>query len=123
MAFHFYGLIYATLGGDEKGRRCYASVPVSSPKILFTGLPPTARRYRLAGASPIASRWSLWSAVAFSGLNVFSPGIVKGIVLRHLRWWQRQPMTDRDGILTLGFTYPNLVMCEDYNAPAHRTGR
>lgn len=62
MAFHFYGLIYATLSGDEKGRRCYVSVPVSLPKILFTGLPPTARRYRLAGASPIASRWSLSGA-------------------------------------------------------------
>jgi hypothetical protein len=31
---------------------------------------------------------------------VFTPGIVKGIILRHLRWWQQQPITDRDGILT-----------------------
>ena len=107
MALHFYGLIYATLSGDEKGRRCYASVPVSSPKILFTG----SRRRRVGTVWPephLSLRDGRFlSAVAFSGLNVFSPGIVKGIVLRHLRWWQRQPMTDRDGILTLGFTYPN----------------
>ena len=60
---------------------------------------------------------AFWSAVAFSGLEVFTPGIVKGIILRHLRWWQQQPITDRDGILTLGFAYPNLAMCEDYNSP------
>ncbi|WP_375803652.1 DUF2264 domain-containing protein, partial [Enterobacter kobei] len=40
-----------------------------------------------------------------------------GIVLRHLRWWQQQSIVDRDGILTLGFAYPNLAMCEDYNSP------
>jgi hypothetical protein len=60
---------------------------------------------------------AFWSAVAFSGLEVFTPGIVKGIILRHLRWWQQQPIADRDGILTLGFAYPNLAMCEDYNSP------
>ena len=60
---------------------------------------------------------AFWSAVAFSQLDVFTPGIVKGIVLRHLRWWQQQSIVDRDGILTLGFAYPNLAMCEDYNSP------
>lgn len=39
------------------------------------------------------------------------------MILRHLRWWQKQPIFDRDGILTLGFAYPNLAMCEDYNSP------
>lgn len=60
---------------------------------------------------------AFWSAVAFAGLDVFSPGVVKGIILRHLRWWQQQSIFDREGILTLGFAYPNLVMCEDYNSP------
>ena len=60
---------------------------------------------------------AFWSGVAFAGLDVFSPGVVKGIILRHLRWWLDQPIFDRDGILTLGFAYPNLAMCEDYNSP------
>lgn len=55
--------------------------------------------------------------MAFAELDVFSPGVVKGIILRHLRWWLAQPIFDRDGILTLGFAYPNLAMCEDYNSP------
>src|SRR5690606_19248622 len=54
---------------------------------------------------------------AFAGLEVFTPGVVKGIILRHLRWWLKQPIFDRDGILTLGFAYPNLAFCEDYNSP------
>ena len=60
---------------------------------------------------------AFWSAMAFSGVDEFSPGVVKGLILRHLRWWQQQPIFDRDGILTLGFAYPNLAMCEDYNSP------
>lgn len=60
---------------------------------------------------------AFWSAVAFAELDVLSPGIIKGVNLRHLRWWQKQPIFDRDGILTLGFAYPNLAMCEDYNSP------
>ena len=42
---------------------------------------------------------------------------MKGIVLRHLRWWLKQPMFDRDGVLSVGYSYPNLAMAEDYNAP------
>ena len=118
MAFHFYGLIYATLSGDEKRAevlreraRQFAEDFIYWSAADGASVPfGRSLTYRFAMVA-------FWSAVAFSGLNVFSPGIVKGIVLRHLRWWQRQPMTDRDGILTLGFTYPNLVMCEDYNAP------
>ena len=44
-------------------------------------------------------------------------GIVKGIVLRHLRFWFAQPILARDGILTIGYAYPNLFMSEDYNSP------
>ena len=43
--------------------------------------------------------------------------MIKGIVLRHLRWWLKQPIFDRDGILSVGYSYPNLAMAEDYNAP------
>lgn len=43
--------------------------------------------------------------------------MVKGIILRNLRWWFRQPIFDAAGVLTIGYTYPNLVMAENYNAP------
>ncbi|WP_368540904.1 DUF2264 domain-containing protein [Enterobacter soli] len=118
MAFHFYGLIYATLSGDEaranvlrERARLFADDFIYMSAADGASVPfGRSLTYRFAMVA-------FWSAVAFSGLEVFTPGIVKGIVLRHLRWWQQQPIADRDGILTLGFAYPNLAMCEDYNSP------
>lgn len=118
MAFHFYGLIYATLSGDaaraevlRQRSRLFAEDFIYMSAADGASVPfGRSLTYRFAMVA-------FWSAVAFSGLEVFTPGIVKGIILRHLRWWQQQPITDRDGILTLGFAYPNLAMCEDYNSP------
>lgn len=120
MAFHFYGLIYATLNGSDDPQR---AATIRERATLF------ARDFIYLSAADGASvpfgrsltyRFAMvafWSGVAFAGLDVFSPGVVKGIILRHLRWWLEKPIFDRDGILTLGFAYPNLAMCEDYNAP------
>lgn len=118
MAFHFYGLIYATLSGDEaraavlrERSRLFADDFIYMSAADGASVPfGRSLTYRFAMVA-------FWSAVAFSGLDVFTPGVVKGVILRHLRWWQQQPISDRDGILTLGFAYPNLAMCEDYNAP------
>jgi len=118
MAFHFYGLIYATLSGDEaRSEVLRQRSALFAEDFIYMSAPDGASvpfgrslTYRFAMVA-------FWSAVAFSGLEVFTPGIVKGIILRHLRWWQQQPITDHDGILTLGFAYPNLAMCEDYNSP------
>jgi hypothetical protein len=45
-------------------------------------------------------------------------GVVKGLLLRHFRWWSdKHDMFNVDGTLTIGFTYPNMYMSEDYNSP------
>ena len=120
MAFHFYGLIYATLNGEDDPARA---------QILRDRAAQFAQDFiymSAAGGESVPFGRSLtyrfamvafWSGVAFAGLEVFTPGVVKGIILRHLRWWLKQPIFDRDGILTLGFAYPNLAFCEDYNSP------
>ncbi len=120
MAFHFYGLIYATLNAQDDPVR---AATLRERAGLF------AKDFICLSAADGASvpfgrsltyRFAMvafWSGVAFAGLDVFSPGVVKGLILRHLRWWLEQPIFDRDGILTLGFAYPNLAMCEDYNSP------
>lgn len=120
MGFHFYGLIYAKLMADRDPER---SAELRNRATLFAAdfihffaqdgaAIPFGRSltYRFAQAA-------FWSAAAFAGLEVYSPGIIKGIVLRHLRWWMKQPLFDRDGVLSVGFSYPNLIMAEDYNAP------
>lgn len=120
MAFHYYGLIYATLMAEEDAPRA---------RILRERASLFARDFIYFSDSQGASipfgrsltyRFAMvafWSAVAFAQLDVQPQGVIKGIILRHLRWWQEQPMLDRDGLLTLGFAYPNLIMCEDYNSP------
>ncbi|WLI75761.1 DUF2264 domain-containing protein [Kosakonia sp. H02] len=119
MAFHFYGLIYATLNGEDTERAAIIRERASLFAQDFIYMSAAEGESVPFGRS-LTYRFAMvafWSAVAFAGLPVFSSGVVKGIVLRHLRWWLQQPIFDRDGILTLGFAYPNLAMCEDYNSP------
>lgn len=120
MGFHFYGLIYSRLMKDVDPERCAilrerATVFAADFIHFFDddgAAIPFGRSltYRFAQAA-------FWSAAAFAGLNVYSPGVIKGLVLRHLRWWMRQQPFDRDGVLSVGYSYPNLIMAEDYNAP------
>ncbi len=120
MAFHYYGLLYATHMADVDAERC-ATLRSRAQRFaqdfitLFSAdgsAVPFGRSltYRFAEAA-------FWSAAAFSGLEVYSPGVVKGLILRHLRHWLKQPIFDRDGVLSIGYHTPNLVMAEDYNAP------
>ncbi|OLN87036.1 hypothetical protein CCHL11_06548 [Colletotrichum chlorophyti] len=65
---------------------------------------------------------AFWAAAAAAEVDlpppVDSPGIIKGLLLRHLRWWSRHPdMFNTDGTLNIGFTYPNMYLSEDYNSP------
>ncbi|KAF9876921.1 hypothetical protein CkaCkLH20_05767 [Colletotrichum karsti] len=48
-----------------------------------------------------------------------TPGTVKGFLLRHLRWWAKNSadIFNTDGTLNIGWLYPNMYMCEDYNSP------
>lgn len=120
MGFHFYGLIYARLMADVDPERC-AELRRRAARFAVDFIHFfDDRGAAVAFGRSLTYRFAqtaFWSAVAFSGLDVFSPGVVKGIVLRHLRWWMQQQPFDRDGILSVGYSYPNLVMAEDYNAP------
>jgi hypothetical protein len=44
--------------------------------------------------------------------------VVKGLLLRHLRWWSKQPgIFNPDGTINIGYTYPNMFLSENYNSP------
>jgi hypothetical protein len=64
---------------------------------------------------------AFWSALALLDISLpapLSPGVVKGLLLRHLRWWAKQPdIFNIDGTLNIGYCYPNMYMSEDYNSP------
>jgi hypothetical protein len=69
-------------------------------------------------------RWAMvafWGAVAFADVELPAPlswGVVKGIWLRNLRWWTSQhDIFQSNGMLTVGYSYPNTYLAENYNSP------
>lgn len=60
---------------------------------------------------------AFYSACVFAGIEPLPLGVMKGIIVRNLEWWCQKPIFDRDGVLTIGYTYPQLYMSERYNAP------
>ena len=58
-----------------------------------------------------------WSACIWAGLEPLPLPVMKGIIVRNFRWWLFQNIFDRDGILTIGYCYPQMYMTENYNAP------
>ncbi len=60
-----------------------------------------------------------FSAMAMADVAPPAPlqwGHVKGVVLRHLRWWSgMSDIFNSDGTLNIGYGYPNMNMTENYN--------
>ncbi|EAT86341.1 hypothetical protein HBH56_029230 [Parastagonospora nodorum] len=124
-AIQFSQLIYAKMARDIDPERCDRFIgrakefAVSFWRYFDTNgaAIPFGRSltYRFAFAG-------FWSAIAFADVKLPSPlddwGAVKGLLLRHFRWWStKHDMFNVDGTLTIGFTYPNMYMGEDYNSP------
>ncbi|KAF5537624.1 hypothetical protein FMEXI_9831 [Fusarium mexicanum] len=64
---------------------------------------------------------AFWSALALSGIQSsecrLSLGTIKGLLMRHLRWWAKQTeIFNPDGTMNIGYAYPNMYMSEDYNS-------
>lgn len=64
---------------------------------------------------------AFWSAMAFADVEPPAPlswGVAKGLLLRNLRWWSRhRHMFQPNGMLNVGYTYPNYYLAENYNSP------
>jgi len=60
---------------------------------------------------------AFWGALAFADVEALPWPVIKGLYLRHLRWWMRQSIFSETGLLTIGYVYPNLYMAESYSAP------
>ncbi|GGF75884.1 hypothetical protein GCM10010912_21300 [Paenibacillus albidus] len=119
-AFHYYGLLYARLLGDEDPERARLfkdRAGVFAGEFLQWFAPDgSALPYGRSLAYRFAQS-AFWGALAYAEVDVLSPGVLKGLVLRNLRWWFRQGIVDDGGLLTIGYAYPNLVMAENYNSP------
>ena len=119
-AMHFYGLVYSIFMKDSDPERCqrYIDRAMDFGKAFaywFSekgGAVPYGRSltYRFAQAS-------FYSACVMARIEPLPLGVMKGIITRHLEYWLSKPIFDHDGVLTIGYGYPNLTMAESYNAP------
>lgn len=117
---HFYGLVYAIFMKDEDPERCQRFIDramefgkdfaywfAENGSAIPYGRSQT---YRFAQAS-------FYSACVMAKIEPIPLGEMKGIIVRHLEYWLSKPIFDNDGVLTIGYEYPNLTMAETYNAP------
>lgn len=118
-AIHFYGLIYAALRPSDTERATRyreRAATFARDYALWFGADGSALpfgrslTYRFAHAG-------FWAALAIADVDALPWGEAKGLALSNLRWWRDQPIADRDGILSVGYAYPNLLMAEEYNSP------
>jgi hypothetical protein len=117
---HFYGLLYAKLAGERdpaRAQRFRTRAAEFAHQFIHwfaadgSALPfGRSLTYRFA-------QGGFWGALAFADVEALPWGVVKGLALRHLRWWSRQPIFQPDGTLSIGYAYPNLNMAEQYNSP------
>ncbi|MEZ8859527.1 DUF2264 domain-containing protein [Vibrio sp. 10N.247.311.51] len=119
-ALHYYGLIYATLieNSDKELSDVFLSRAAeycepfaywfaNSGECLAQGRSLT---YRFATAG-------FWGAAATANLETMPLGVIKGLWARQIRQWRGKPIFTSNGILSRGYDYPSLNVCEGYNSP------
>ena len=119
-AIHFYSLIYAKVMEEEDPERSalyQERAKVFAQDFIYwfadegRALPfGRSLTYRFAQSA-------FWGACLFAGVEPFPVGVMKGILTRNLSDWLDAPIYDHNGVLTIGYLYPNLNMSEYYNAP------
>ncbi|MDH2089210.1 DUF2264 domain-containing protein [Rhizobium pusense] len=117
-AMHFYGLIYAKLSKTDDA---YAERYRQRAR-LFAG--DFASWFDQDGGTLAFGRsmtyrfacGGFWAGLAFADEEALPWGEIKGLYLQHLRWWAKKPIADRDGVLSIGYAYPQLTMSESYNS-------
>lgn len=119
--FHFYTMLYSIVMKDRDPLRC--SRFTERTKLI---LPRFACWFDGAGrAVPYGrsltyrfAQGSFWAACALCGIadGDIDTGVIKGLLMRNLRFWWSMPVFERDGVLSVGYGYPNLVLSEGYNA-------
>lgn len=119
-AMQFYSLLYAMCAGDCGGEwtgRFISRASVFSGDFMYwfeergAALPfGRSLTYRFAQSA-------FWSAAVVLGVETPEVGVIKGIISRNLEYWFSKPVFHGDGVLSIGYGYPNLTMAERYNAP------
>ena len=121
-AYHYYGMVYSVIMAEREPERAELfreRTRQIAPRFAAwfnaegEGLPyGRSLTYRFAQVS-------FFAAMAYAGITApgMDWGVIKGFLMRNIRKWCTRPIFTRDGILTIGYVYPSLLMAEGYNAP------
>ena len=119
-AMHLYGLLYAHINNHSSDEyasvftdRAYSFAKPFSYWFADDGDSLAVGRsltYRFAAAG-------YWGMLAVSGLKPMPTGQIKRLWAQQIRSWRNKPIFTSNGLLSRGYHYPNLLMCEDYNSP------
>ena len=120
-AFHFYGLVYARVMGERDPQR--SAEYIARGRLMAKDFAcwfdetgealPYGRSltYRFAQGAFYAAL-----ALAEAETPDFTYGMMKHLLLSNMRKWFAKPIFTRDGVLTIGYGYPSLLMAEGSNA-------
>ena len=120
--FHYYGLLYARAMEKLDPGRCktYRDRAWQMAKRFETWF--DADGEALPYGRSLAYRFA--QGAFFGALPLGDSenakadwGVAKGLLLRNMRRWFSRPIFTQDGVLTIGYGYPNLILAEGYNAP------
>lgn len=119
-AIQYYGLLYSKFAADTDPQRAALyrqRAELFAQQFVYwfdqngSALPfGRSLSYRFA-------QNSFWAACIWAGLEPLPLPVMKGLIVRNFQWWLGQKIFDRDGILTIGYCYPQMYMAERYNAP------
>lgn len=121
-AFHTYGLMYVAanrlgLGSDSRAAAfAERAAGFASDFVHWFGPDGSAIPYGRSLTYRFAMG-SMWGALAWADVESDVPwSVVKGLSMRNLRWWADKPISDRDGVLSVGYAYDNRRLAESYNS-------
>lgn len=126
-AMHFYGLFWASL--PHRANTARAAKFRERARIFAVHFADwfSADGAALPYGRSLAYRCAqgaFWGALPLAGVHTapgLSLGAIKGLYLRHLRWWLAQPAfidsLARAEPLAIGYAYSNLAVAEHYISP------
>ncbi|OTO77326.1 MULTISPECIES: DUF2264 domain-containing protein [unclassified Enterococcus] len=122
-AFHYYGLLYYRMNPEDKYGKNYRQRAIIFAEAFFYWFDDKGRS--LPFGRSLTYRFahiSFWSALVVTGVwqdTKLTLPAIKFVILNHLRFWKQQPITlPNENNLSIGYAYNNLLLSEDYNAPA-----
>ena len=119
-AMQYYGVLYCAFMGkrDPERARRFADRAVTFGRQFALWFDQNGAALPFGRSLTYRfGQCAFYAACIFAGIEPLPLPVMKGILVRNLQWWMEKPIFDRDGVLTIGYCYPQMYMAERYNAP------